>query len=39
MVNESHKQLESLAKFPLSFEYNETWTQAKRAVKARTTAE
>lgn len=36
MINEPHIQLRSLDKFPLDFEYDKTWHEAKKAVKART---
>ena len=39
MMDTSDQPLQSLAKFHLSFEHNITWGDAKKATKARTTAE
>lgn len=35
MITESHKEIHSLASFNLSFEYDKTWHEARKAVKAR----
>lgn len=35
MITESHKHNQSLANFHLSFEYDKTWHEARKAVKAR----
>lgn len=35
MMYEPQKHIESLSKFQLSFEHDKTWSEAKRAVKAR----
>lgn len=37
MINTSDQHLESLAKFQLSFEHDKTWTEAKKAVRDRST--
>jgi hypothetical protein len=36
MINESPVRLQALEKFHLSFEYDKTWHEAKKSVKART---
>lgn len=39
MANTYHKQLSSLHDFTLSFEYDKTWQEARKAVKARSHSE
>lgn len=39
MDHESYQHNQSLAKFNLSFEYDKSWGEAKKAIKARATAE
>lgn len=36
MINESHLHIQSLEKFPLAFEYDKSWHEAKKSIKART---
>lgn len=37
MINEQKNHIKSLQKFSLSYEYDQTWHEAKKAVRARTT--